>query len=79
MSRVALARVAVVGLVGLTLLSWWLTEDGAGAWVLAGISLLKIAVVGAVFLELLRSWPGWALISMGLVAVVLGLSAAFVG
>jgi hypothetical protein len=79
MSRAAQARIAVAALVGLTAASWWLTEDGASAWVLAGLSLLKVAVVGAVFLELLRSWPGWAAISMVLVALVLGLSAVFVG
>lgn len=59
-------------LIGLTLLTWLLADDGAAAWLLALVALVKVALIGVVFLELARSWPGWAALSLLVVCTVLG-------
>lgn len=72
MTRPLASRAAVVVLIGLTLLTWWLADTGASPWTLAVLALVKVTIIGAVFLELARAWPVWTAIFMAGVAGVLG-------
>ena len=79
MTRNITSFAAFFALVGLTLVTWWLADSGASAWLLAGVAAVKIAIIGAVFLELVRAWPVWSLISAAVVAAVLVGAAGLVG
>ena len=72
MKRTTASSLALVILVGLTLLTWRLADSGAPPWALAAVALMKVTVIGVVFLELLRSRAIWAALFITLVATVLG-------
>lgn len=79
MSRATLSTIAMLFLVGLTIVTWWLADTGASVWMLAGVATVKIAIVGAVFLELLRAWPVWLLLCTATVLAILGGAAGAIG
>ncbi len=79
MSRAQLSTLAMLFLVGLTIVTWQLSEADASPWTLAAVATVKIAIVGAVFLELLKAWPVWLLLSTTTVLAVLGGSAWLIG
>lgn len=70
MSRSHLAFLALAGLVLLTGLTAWQAEASASPLLLASLALAKVGIIGWVFLELDRSWPGWAVLSAGLVLAI---------
>ncbi len=78
MTRARLGLLALVALLLLTAGTWLLSEGPGASGVVALLALLKAAVIGLVFLELARSWPGWTVISLTLIAVVCGGAALIV-
>lgn len=78
MSRRTLSILALVVLAGLTLLTGALASEGPPL-ALAAVATVKVAVIGLVWLELGRSWPGWAVLAIGLAATVVFGAALLVG
>jgi hypothetical protein len=72
MKRSHRAAIALVVLLALTGASLFVSEADAGPWPIAGLTVLKAVLIAGVFLEMDRSWPGWALTALVVVAGIAG-------
>lgn len=79
MTRGRLGLGALIVLLLLTGGTFWSADGSGTTGMVALLALLKATVIGLVFLELRRSWPGWAVIAIGVVSAICGGAAALVG